>query len=156
MCLVQWDQPRHWEWGMQGTGSLHAGSSTSSSAVPGTQVSGARGAGRCSPWACGVQLDVTGLTSPIRGKWSQYTLSSVRCKLGRRNGTNQGESCCPGLCQVPQLVGAGGKLYLLHSHSARCTSFPWHQSHSLECVAARCCIPGLLLGCPGQGLTTAG
>lgn len=54
-------------------GSLHAGISTSSSAVPSTQVSGPGVlAGLCSPWACGVQLDATGLdiTNSIRGKWS--------------------------------------------------------------------------------------
>lgn len=60
----------------------------------------------------------------------------------------QWESCCPGLCLVPQLVGAGGKLYPLYSCGARACLIPWHQSHGLECAATRCCIPVASLSCP--------
>lgn len=66
----------------------------------------------------------------------------------------QWESCCPGLCLVPQLIGAGGKLYPLYSRGARTNLIPWHQ-----CIATRYCIPVASLSCPAgllSGLSWAG
>lgn len=94
-----------------------------------TQVSGARGAGRalwCPPWAWGVQLDATGpdVTTSIRGKQSYILFPQRDVNLAGGMEQTQWESCCPGLCLLPQLVGAVPTIFprcqgLLDFHGTR-------------------------------------
>lgn len=80
-----------------------------------------------------------------------YSLSSGRCKLGRRNGTN------PVGVLLPRIVpGASARWGWWETLPI---VFPWRQPHGLKCAATRCCVPVASLSCPPGllvGLSWAG
>lgn len=89
-----------------------------------------------------------GWTSPTPSEASGHIfsfLNEMQTWQEERNKPKKWESCCPGLCLVPQLIGTGGKLYPLSSHGARARLIPMAPA---TWPGTRCCIPVGSLSCP--------